>query len=361
MDLQSDKNFSPAQFKPSVVYKGKPLKKPLKVTRHRVNGYYVDVATVKKENIGILPHQRPLDTPRAAKIGSKWNPDCSMAIVWPEKYRGKDYLTIEDGQQRNAKSPGPEVLCIIAQDRGDEIPVFVTSNDNGKNLSDDGHFWTNYYLTLAGRETGESLGGHIWLHDLVASYGLKPGRKDGDEGKLNKKNGMFQGMANYYKVFKDIYGNVKREHKKNMTDSEMKRESRERFERILEILYGAYGSAEFITDGGRKDFFSGMRKFLNKNDWKVPAKDMIKALKLGYYKVENGQKIKGQPGDTKSHNVSCIHMVYQIQSADPAFAKHLKANGGEGGRSDMYERVFEAIWLGWNDFQVENMQKKLFN
>ena len=346
--------FNPKQFKQSRAYKGKYLTKPLKITKHRVNGETVNVATIKKENIGVLPYQRSLDTPRSSKIGKNWNPDCSLAIVQPLTYNGKTYFAIDDGQQRNADSPGDEVLAVVAQDRGCEHPVFITANESGKNLSPDGRFWTNKELK---EET------HTWLYDLIVSYGLKPGCKDGDEGKLNKKNGMFQGMANYYEVLEKIHGNVKSEFKKRMTAEEMKQESRKRFEKILEILYSAYGSENFITDGGRKDYLSGMRKFLNTHDWQVIPKDMIKALKLGYYKVApNGQaKIKGQPGDTKTYNVSGIHMVHKIQSLEPAFSKHLKANGGEGCRSEMFEMVFEAIWLGWSDFKVENMQKKLFN
>ena len=356
MDLKFQKTpaFNPKQFKKSRAYKGKHLPKPLKYTKHRVNGETVHVATIKKENIGVLPYQRSLDTPRASKIGKNWNPDCSFAIVRSETYGGKEYLTIDDGQQRNADSPGDEVLAVVAQDRGFEDPIFITANRDGKNLSDDGHFWTNYHLK---EET------HIWLHGLIVSYGLKPGCKDGDEGKLNKKNEMFQGMSNYYKVLSNTYSNVSREFKKEMTVEEMMQEARKRFEKILEILYGAYGSANFVTDAGRKDYLSGMRRFMNTHNWEVSPKDMVKALKMGFYKVApNAQaKIKGQPEDTTSYNLSEIHMLHKIQSLEPAFSKHLKANGGEGGRSDMYKMVFEAIWLGWNDFQVENMQKKLFN
>lgn len=346
--------FSPKQFKQSRAYKGKCLTKPLKITKHRVNGETVNIATIKKENIGVLPYQRSLDTPRSSKIGKNWNPDCSLAIVRSVMYNGKEYLAIDDGQQRNADSPGDELLAVVAQDRGFEDPIFITSNRDGKNLSPDGHFWTNKEL---GGET------HAWLYDLIVSYGLKPGCKDGDEGRLNKKNGMFQGMANYYAVLNKIDSNVRSELKKRMTEEEMQQESRKRFQKILNILYGAYGHENFITEGGRKDYLSGMRQFLNAHNWQVTTEDMIKALKLGYYKVSpNGQaKIKGQPGDTKTFNVSNIHMVYKIQSVEPAFIKHVEANGGEGSRSAMFKMVFEAIWLGWSESEVQNMKKKILN
>lgn len=311
--------------KPSIVnnrtFKGMPLKQRIKTVKLKNGSQTIQLASIKKENLGIEKYQRPLDKKRADRIAEEFHPDFGVINVCEVECDGEYYYTITDGQHRSVGQPEDSCPCIVTNSVT-AARQFIISNDpkTTKSVSTDEFFWASHY--------DKDPNCIFIVNFLKNEWGIKAVRSTTD----NISNKEFCCVATLYTMLKQISTDVfKAKGNSELTEKEKISLARDCFKKLCNVLFTAYGVEEFYAQAanrytGYPSLWKATKRFLSIKGWNN-YELLADALSKGFYS-KNGK------GSAKSVSVNTPQMLLATAQSDYS----------NNGKTEANFHVIESIW-----------------
>jgi hypothetical protein len=314
-----------ANKKPSLrkdnTFKGEALKNRIKTTKVKNGSQTIELASIKKENLGIEKYQRPLDKKRADKIAEEFHPDFAVINVCETEYDGEYYYTITDGQHRSEGQPEDSMACIVTNSVT-AARQFIISNDprTTKAVSTDEFFWASHY--------DKDPNCVFIVNFLKKEWGVNPVRCTAD----NIKNKEFCSVGTLYIMLKQISKEIERsKDTKELDDKSKAVIAKDRFEKLCHVLFIAYGPEEFYAQAanrytGYPSLWKATKRFLSIKGWDN-YELLADALSNGFYS-KNGK------GSSKNVAVDTPQMLLATARSDYS----------NNGNTEANFHVIDSIW-----------------
>jgi hypothetical protein len=298
---------------------------------------------LKKENLAYDDFQRPEEQTRIKKIADNFHPSWGVVNVCESQFEDQSYFTVVDGQHRTEANPEDSVVAIVSNTVA-PVEMFALGNSNNKNLTKDDKLWA-FYKGYAPDQR--------WFFALLRQeHQIEPARASGDLGRENRKKGKFLAASNIYSVFEKLQAKLKNmKELKNLSSTQLSQLSRKIFSDLCDVMFKGWGKQTFYPHNkddngdlcagvatrsvsGYRDMWMAVMNYLLANMGTYCTKEIIDALKAGYFKKN------GRGRDSTGQKFNTIEKV--IGLGETKFANIYKT-GSEGDRQNAYRYVVESI------------------
>lgn len=306
-------------------FKGEALKNRIKTTKLKNGSQIIELASIKKKNLGLEKYQRPLDKKRADRIAKDFHADFAVINVCETEYDGEYYYTITDGMHRSEGQPEDSCPCIVTNSVT-AARQFIISNDprTTKAVSTDEFFWASHY--------DKDPNCVFIVNFLKKEWGINVVRCTPD----NIKNKEFCCVGTLYIMLKQISKEIERsKDTKELDDKSKAVIAKNCFEKLCNVLFTAYGTEEFYAQAanrytGYPSLWKAIKRFLSIKGWDS-YELLADALSKGFYS-RNGK------GSAKSVAVNTPQTLLAAARSDYS----------NNGNTEANFHVVESIWKHGN-------------